>query len=395
MIRTILITVLIMVTTFFANATLAAAAVTSKQVGHHYIQMAYQMFADTHKTAVILEQSINQFIANPNSQTHETAKKAWIKAHITYSQTEVFRFGNPNVDDWEGKVNAWPMDEGLLDYVNEDYHYEDGNPHANENLIASQAEINTELVKSTHEKAGSEANVASGYHAVEFLLWGQDQNAENASSGNRSHTDFLQSDLCTNPPCDRRAGYLGVITHLIVNDVAEMLEQWHPSTGSYAKEFAGLTGNEQVHRMLLGIGGLGFGELAAERIRVALIANSQEDEQSCFSDTTDLAILSNTVAIRNIYLGQYETLQGELIEGPSLSDLVSSSKLDNQLKEQLESSVSTANEISQVARHGEPFDQQILQNNHQGKLRLEKLIDQLRDQTQTIEMVMHLVKTNS
>ena len=42
---------------------------------------------------------------------------AWIAARVPYQQTEVYRFGNRIVDDWEGRVNAWPLDEGLIDYV--------------------------------------------------------------------------------------------------------------------------------------------------------------------------------------------------------------------------------------------------------------------------------------
>ncbi len=381
----------------FASTTSIATTTTAKDVGHHYVKLAHSMFDDARETAIRLDRAVNEFIEHPNATTHKQAKSAWIAAHTAYSQTEVFRFGNPNVDDWEGKVNAWPMDEGLLDYVHADYQYEDGNPHANENIIASNIAINTELVESMHEKAGSEANVASGYHAIEFLLWGQDLNVDKTAAGTRSYTDYLQGEACTNAPCERRAHYLKVTSTLLLQDLDQMLEQWHPQTGSYAKVFTQLPENEQVNRILLGIGGLSFGELAAERIRVALIANSQEDEQSCFSDTTDMAILSNTIAIKNIYLGQYETIQGTLIVGPSLSDLVENinSELNQALIGQLESSVMTANEISQFARSGEPFDQQILKGNKQGKMRLEKLIDQLRIQTVTIEKVAEIVVANS
>ena len=149
--------------------------------------------------------------------------------------------------------------------------------------------------------------------------------------------------------------------------------------------------------MLLGMGGLSFGELAAERIRVALIANSQEDEQSCFSDTTDLAILSNATAIKNLYLGEYKTSNGVTIEGPSLSDLVqrNNSQLNQELVVQLEASVLVAEEISKQARDGEYFDQQILSENKQGNLRLEKMIRQLKTQTQTIEKVAAIIATDA
>ena len=49
--------------------------------------------------------------------TAYTARAAWIAARPSYQQSEVFRFGNAIVDDWEGRVNAWPLDEGLIDYT--------------------------------------------------------------------------------------------------------------------------------------------------------------------------------------------------------------------------------------------------------------------------------------
>lgn len=373
------------------------AIANDKGLGHHYVKLAHSMFSDALDAAKNLDDSINMFVADPSEDTHQNAKKHWIDAHSIYSQTEVFRFGNPNVDDWEGKVNAWPMDEGLLDYVENDYVFDQGNPHANENIIASNADINLEFVASMHEKSGSESNVASGYHAIEFLLWGQDLNTKKASSGTRMHTDYEQGDKCTNGACLRRAQYLKVVTKLLIQDLNEMVDEWLPGYGDYAKSFMQLPEQEQHNRMLLGLGGLGFGELAAERIRVALIANSQEDEQSCFSDTTDLAILNNVIAISNVYQGIYRSSQGVVIEGPSLADLVQNknANLNQVLIEQLNASINTARQVSELARNGEHFDLQILSDNEAGNQRLMKLIDQLRQQTQTIETISDLVANNS
>jgi putative iron-regulated protein len=109
---------------------------------------------------------------------------------VPYQQTEAFRFGNPIVDDWEGRVNSWPLDEGLIDYTAGDYGNEE-NTLATLNVIATPkftlsgkeidaTTITPDLISGTlHEADGIEANVASGYHAIEFLLWGQDLNGTN------------------------------------------------------------------------------------------------------------------------------------------------------------------------------------------------------------------------
>ena len=137
---------------------------------------------------------------------------------MPYQQTEVYRFGNVIVDEWEGKVNAWPLDEGLIDYVDASYGgATDENPYAALNVIANPsltlsggeidaAEITPALLQDTLQEADAiEANVATGYHAIEFLLWGQDLNGTEPGAGNRPWTDYAAGDACTGGNCDRRA----------------------------------------------------------------------------------------------------------------------------------------------------------------------------------------------
>ena len=104
--------------------------------------MAAQLYA----TAKALDEAIQAFVANPSEETQNAAKEAWIAARIPYQLTEVYRFGNPTVDDWEGKVNAWPLDEGLIDYVkSDDYQHALGNDGANANIKATLKEASRVL----------------------------------------------------------------------------------------------------------------------------------------------------------------------------------------------------------------------------------------------------------
>jgi putative iron-regulated protein len=57
------------------------------------------------------------------------------------------------------------------------------------------------LAETLHEADGVEANVATGYHAIEFLLWGQDLNGHGVGAGNRPWTDYAAQDICTNDNC--------------------------------------------------------------------------------------------------------------------------------------------------------------------------------------------------
>ncbi len=219
--------------------TLPAAAETDpKAVIATYADIALAGYEDALATAKALDQATDALIANPSAETLAAARDAWKAARIPYQQTEVYRFGNAIVDDWEGRVNAWPLDEGLIDYVDAGYGSEsDENSLYTANVIANKeieidgkkvdaSKITPEFLSGTLQEAGDiEANVATGYHAIEFLLWGQDLNGAKAGAGNRPHTDFDKAN-CTGGNCDRRAEYLAAASDLLVTDLQEMVGNW-------------------------------------------------------------------------------------------------------------------------------------------------------------------------
>ena len=190
-----------------------------------YASIAQAMYGDAHATAQALSKAIAAFLAEPTEDTLKAAKAAWVKARVPYQQSEGFRFGNKVVDEWEGKVNAWPLDEGLIDYVDAASYGEtsDENPLYRANIIGSRSvrvgrkqidttQITKKLLADTLQEAGGvESNVATGYHAVEFLLWGQDLNGTKAGAGARPATDYSLTN-CTHGNCERRRQYLTVAT---------------------------------------------------------------------------------------------------------------------------------------------------------------------------------------
>ena len=375
----------------------SAEGASPKATMNTYVNIAHAAFSDSLSTAKTLKVAVDAFINEPSLATQEAAKQAWLAARIPYGQTEVFRFANPNVDDWEGKVNAWPLDEGLIDYVDTSYEHEDGNKFGQANIISGKEPINMELLESYHEKGGSEANVATGYHAIEFLLWGQDLNKNAKDAGTRPFTDYAKGDDCTNGNCERRGQYLIAATDLLIKDLEEIVADWAPSSDNYRKAFLALDENEAIRRMLFGMGSLSLGELAGERINVALLAHSQEDEHSCFSDNTHNDIAENARGIQNIFTGTYKRPNGEVISGASLSELVASknAKLSESLVTKLTTSQKNAAEIVKAADSGVPFDQQILPENTAGNARIQTVIDALRAQTADIEASATALGINS
>ena len=374
-----------------------AKTITTKAVMENYTIIALASYSDSLNTAKDMMNTIASFVEQPTAEGLEASKQAWLKARVPYGQTEVFRFGNANVDDWEGKVNAWPLDEGLIDYVDNDYEHEDGNKFSKANIIAGTEIIDMALLESFHEKGGSEANVATGYHAVEFLLWGQDLNTNPKLAGTRAYTDYMKGEKCTNGSCERRGQYLNTAAKLLVKDLQEIVADWQPNQDNYRKAFMALEEKEGLRRMLFGMGSLSLGELAGERINVALLAHSQEDEHSCFSDNTHTDIAENARGIKNIFLGSYARVDGSVVKGASLAKLlmVKDSELSKALEEKFNNTENSINALVTAAVNGEHFDQQISNTNKAGNLRVKAVINSLRNQTVDIESMSKALGINS
>ena len=381
----------------------AASSVVDASAGQavvkHYGDLALAVFSDALSTAQNLQKAIDALLAQPNDATLKEAREAWLAARKPYMQSEVFRFGNPVVDDWEGQLNAWPLDEGLIDYVAKDYQHALGNPGAQANIIANRelqvgedkidvSTINGELLASLNELGGSEANVATGYHAIEFLLWGQDLNGTNPGAGNRPATDFAQGEACTGGNCERRAEFLKAATSLLVSDLEYMVGQWQTGKAdNYRAKLEAEPADSGLRKMLFGMGSLSLGELAGERMKVALEANSTEDEHDCFSDNTHNSHFFNAKGIRNVYLGEYQKVDGTTLTGPSLSSLVAKAdaQTDSTLKADLEATEGKLQALVDSANNGQHFDQLIAADNNAGQQIVRDAIAALVKQTAAIE----------
>jgi putative iron-regulated protein len=349
----------------------------------HYADLAAAKYGDS--------------LTTPSEASLAAARGAWIAARVPYQQTEVFRFGNAVVDDWEGRVNAWPLDEGLIDYVAADTALNEENTLAALNVIATPrfalsgtqidaTAITPALIADTlHEADGIEANVASGYHAIEFLLWGQDLNGTGPGAGARPFTDFLQGEGCTGGNCDRRAAYLGAATDLLVSDLEVMAAAWAEDGAGRAA----VTADPQAGllAMLTGMGSLSYGEQAGERMKLGLMLNDPEEEHDCFSDNTHNSHLYDGLGIRNVYLGSYARVDGTVLSGPSLSDLVAAADpaVDAQLKGELDASVSALQAIVAAAEGGLAYDQMLAPGNAEGERLIMGAVDALVTQTASIE----------
>ncbi|MCB1639611.1 MAG: peptidase, partial [Thiothrix sp.] len=207
-------------------------------------------------------------------------------------------------------------------------------------------------------------------------------------AGTRPHTDFASGTACTHGNCGRRGEYLKVATGLLVSDLEHMTADWSADNrGNYRQQFLALEPREALRRMLFGMGSLSLGELAGERMNVALLAHSQEDEHSCFSDNTHNDIEANARSISNIHTGSYVRSDGSRFDGPGLALLLErqDAALAGALMDKLDSSQKAVMAIVDAASQGEAFDQQIAPDNPAGNQRIHTAINALRDQTAAIE----------
>ena len=372
----------------------------AKAVVVHYADVALAVFSDAASTAKNLQSAVDALLANPSEETLKAAREAWLAARVPYMQSEVFRFGNAVVDDWEGQLNAWPLDEGLIDYVAADYEHTTGAAGATANIVANTeiqvgedkldvSQLTGEKLASLNELGGSEANVATGYHAIEFLLWGQDLNGTNPGAGERPASDFVVGEGCTGGNCERRRDYLKAATALLVSDLEEMVAQWQPNVAdNYRATLVAESAENGLRKMLFGMGSLSLGELAGERMKVALEANSTEDEHDCFSDNTHNSHFYNGKGVRNVYLGEYKKVDRTFLSGPSLSALVAQvdPAADEALKADLAASEAKLQALVDSAENNnQHFDQLIAADNAEGQKIVRDAIAALVKQTGSIE----------
>jgi len=377
-----------------------AFAVEEQDVLATYADIAAAGYGDSLKTAGALQGAVQEFLAAPSAEGLEAARHAWLAARVPYQQTEVFRFGNPMVDDWEGKVNAWPLDEGLIDYVVAEgtapmagY---DENPASNLNVVANDSfaisgeavdatEITPVLLEETlHEAGGAEANVATGYHAIEFLLWGQDIGAYDATAGQRPWTDYDTGNACTNGNCDRRAVYLKAATDLLVSDLEFMANAW--AEGGDARNSV-LEDPNGLSRILTGMGSLSYGEQAGERMQLGLLLNDPEEEHSCFADNTHNDHFYDALGIRNVFAGEYVGVDGTVTQGASLQDLLNEAapSVADALSDALDRTMLEMTQMKLAAESGFHYDMMLDPGNEAGGALIQAAIDGLVAQTREIE----------
>jgi putative iron-regulated protein len=297
------------------NDSLEKSQVATAVIAHH-ATLVHATYAELVASLELLSARVDAFVAKPSAASHKAAKDAWVASRKVYGLTEAFRFYGGPIDDPksgpEGLMNAWPLDESYLDSVR-------GAPASGVvGNVKAFPDITKDVLLSLHEKDG-EKNISTGYHAIEFLLWGQDFNAK--GPGQRSHLDYVDNGKNN---ATRRARVLTLLSDMLLAHARGLEKAWAPGVaGNFASTFALLPVADSVQKILSGLATLSVDEMAGERMIVALSKNDPENEQSCFSDTTTNDFVSNAQGLANVWSGECKTGCGKNFQaGPGLRALV-------------------------------------------------------------------------
>lgn len=351
---------------FFLTAAFAVADETLKQsVIHHYTDIVSATYSDSAKAADALRTAVHHFLAKPSTDTLAAARTAWIEARKPYLQSEAFRFYEGPIDLIDGRLNAWPVDEEYIESIIL-------HPELHPTLSA-------ETIAALNEKEG-EKSISTGFHAIEFLLWGQDQNTN--GPGDRPYQDYL-------PGNERRREYLRIVTDMLVADLKSLDDDWQADRpDNYRAWFLASATHQSLRKILHGMGSLSATELAGERLTVAYETKEQEDEHSCFSDTTHTDVVFNAMGIQNVFSGNYARPDGTRLEGPGIESLLreTSPALADELAAQLAASLEAARSIP------DPFDQAFTgPDTAPGRIAIHRTIRSLQQQADGIARTAALI----
>ena len=323
----------------------------AKAAKDKFVEIVSLSYETSLESAKVMQTAIDAFVADPSEQTHSDAKIKWLAAREHYGQTEVYRGGWGPIDSeggesWaianEGQMNAWPLDEGYIDYVKSSSAAYAGSYGGG--IIAGSDVITKTLLASKNEGGnGFEGDddaagkaISTGWHAIEFLLWGQDEtDPDQKIPGQRSYTDYVIAEVpvaaksntsvvpsITNQ--ERRGDYLKVVTALLIDDLTDINSQWVEG-GEFRTYFTGLNDDDFLRLLFNGPFFLASSELSVERLIVpasettGIDASGQENEHSCFADNTHRDAYTNALGIINVLYGKYA--DGNIDEGASIYTL--------------------------------------------------------------------------
>jgi len=345
---------------------LAPGPATAEDCARRYAEVAAREYAETYRRAEEMRAAIRAFCESPGEPGLARAREAWIVARDAYGRTEAFRFGNGPIDTRRGGVetflNAWPVDESYI---------EPADPSATTGIIRDAAKYPAlgAAILRLHNQRGGETNVCTGWHAVEFMLWGVDESED--GPGQRKAAEFTDG---SDAFASRRREYLLEVVDMLCADLAKLDRAWKADEDNHRARFE--KDPRAMRAILIGPALLAGFEMSGERLAVALETRDQEEEHSCFSDTTDRDFKAN---IRGIALVLREALAIEVVRSK-----------DAARAEALGAALDAA--LAAVEAIPAPFDRAMrAADGDPARVRLEKALESLEDLGEQLDLAARLL----
>jgi putative iron-regulated protein len=346
----------------------AAAAVAT------YAEIVYATYQDTLSGAEELRQANAALVAAPSAANQTAAQQAWRAAREPYLQSEVFRFYDGPIDNAEdgveGFINAWPLDEQHIDYVQEE-------PEAG--IVNDPSVVIDADTLMQRNESPTETDISTGYHAIEFLLWGQDVSP--TGPGQRPFTDYVSGPQGTAAHQDRRGQYLGTASDLLVEQLQQVTAAWEPDVASnYRAAFEAREPAAALNDIMSGMTILSGFETGGERVQAALDSGDQEEEHSCFSDNTHRDMVQDVRGIQNVWLGRYTRPDTSVVSGTSLQSVIAAG--DPALAAEVTTKIQESLDLAEAIQP--PFDREISFENREGRERVVALSVSLFEQARLL-----------
>jgi putative iron-regulated protein len=219
--------------------------------------VAYTSLSKASLSAQVMDSKLASFMYHPNPMSQEEVKQAWRQSYDDFLYSLVFSY-LPIQDppDWHTQKIAYndlllqldsgDIEGGYIDYI-------PGYPFSgivNDLTLA----IDEDSIRSQHGFTDL-TNASLGYHAIEFMFWGQEgkrsahdffpqentapvpMNETDESAHNHEVKDTLDDEGSFHIPQNhnRRRQYTKLLSDLLQKDLHRIQRRWEPSTGYYAQ----------------------------------------------------------------------------------------------------------------------------------------------------------------
>ena len=256
----------------------------------------------------MLQSSIVMLTGQATNENLSLSKKTWLDAHSAYELTTLHRYFAMQLLEEQNslalmqiqyQINHWPIIPGYIDYVN-------GYPDSG---IVHDINVNLD-VSSLREQHGTfdVSEVTLGFHVIEFLLWGDDNDAVPRPADEfdavleltpkETESGYSLEQLSNN----RRRVFLSIATDTLVKDFQALQSLWLSEEPSIRRGIESKSVTEIILILADSMSAMLTEELLLRSLYPMLNGNFAESIQSPYSRSTQNAVSSQLSGLERLLL---------------------------------------------------------------------------------------------